>query len=55
MTLECLNYGTPKCKNCSQGQQDYCKKKHEKIENGTFNLLDDYWDYIDSVVDDEDF
>jgi Zn-dependent alcohol dehydrogenase len=52
--MECINYGTSKCANCSQGQQNYCKTLHEKIENGTYNIADDYWDYIDSVIDDEE-
>ena len=52
--LECTNYGTEKCKNCSQGQQTYCNTLHAKVKNGTYNLLDDYWDYINSVIDDDD-
>ena len=53
MNMDCLNYGK-KCANCSKGQQEYCKKRHEKIENGTFNLAQDYWDYIDSMIDDDE-
>lgn len=52
-SMECLNYGTSKCASCSKGQQEYCQKLHNNLENGTYNIADDYWDYIDSVIDDE--
>ena len=50
--MECLAYGTEKCATCSQ--QEYCKKLHEKLENGTYNALDDYWDYINSAISDDE-
>ena len=50
--MECLNYGTEKCNNCKQ--KEYCNILHKKLENGNYNALDDYWDYIDSVIDDEE-
>lgn len=54
--MECLNYGTEKCVNCSNGQKTYCDRLHEKIKNGTYDTAQDYWDYIELVVeDDEDF
>ena len=54
--MECLNYGTEKCVNCSNGQKAYCDRVHDKIKNGTYDLAQDYWDYIELVVeDDEDF
>ena len=49
--MECLNYGTQKCETCRE--KGYCDKRHQKLENGTFNLLDDYWDYIDEIDLDE--
>ena len=51
---ECLAFGTSKCMSCSEGMQKYCQLKHEKIENGTFTLAGDYWDYIDLVINDDD-
>ena len=52
--MECLAYGTEKCATCSHNQQEYCKKLHDKLENGTYNIVDDYWDYIDTMIDDEE-
>lgn len=50
---DCLNYGK-KCNECSKGQQEYCKLKREKMENGTFSLASDYWDYINLVIGEDD-
>ena len=52
--MECLNYGTDTCANCSKGQKAYCDRLHEKITNGTYDIVQDYWDYIDLVVDEDD-
>lgn len=52
--MECLNYSTDKCANCSKGQQNYCKSLHEKLETGTYDIGQDYWDYLDLVVAEED-
>ena len=52
--MECLAYGTERCQTCSEGMRAYCERKHEKLQNGTFNHADDYFDYLDLVVDDDD-
>lgn len=52
--MECLNYGTDTCSNCSKGQKAYCDRLHEKITNGTYDIGQDYWDYIDLVIDEDD-
>lgn len=52
--LECTNYGTAKCVTCSDGQRAYCERKHQKLQDGTFDLAKDYWDYIELVICDDD-
>lgn len=52
--MECVSYGTDRCETCSEGQRAYCERVHEKLENGTFSLASDYWDYLELVVDDEE-
>ena len=53
-THECLDYGTSRCETCSEGMRAYCERLHQKLQDGTFNLADDYWDYIELVVNDDD-
>ena len=55
--MECISYGTDRCATCSEGQRAYCERVHKKLEEGTFDLATDYWDYIELVVgeDEEDW
>ena len=52
--LECLAYGTERCATCSEGMRKYCKLKHQKLQDGTFDIAKDYWDYIELVVEEDD-